>query len=248
MRLILNDRPFSNEEFHDDLIAKNCPRNGHFKHRNKLILDLLTIAGLRPRELCLLAPSHFISSNGSFSEYLLISDVWSFNGTERPVVLSNENVQKSLLNYIKWMIKFGINSTPDKAYLGIDPNKPILVDNDYKPFGLQSRGKNKTTSKLVPQKMNEYIKELILKSGLSRCGVGLSSFHRTWVINTYRSGVDVEKVAILAGLSQETIVNYLAYDPYQYNDIVEWFEQKRIKAEKLRESRAKSRRFKLMID
>jgi hypothetical protein len=180
--------------------------------------------------------------------YTLIEEDWSFNGSERPVVLSNEEVQASLVKYVKWMVQFGVNATPDKAYLGINPNRPILIDDDYKAFGLQSRGKNKNDSKLVPQKMNEYINGLISKSGLDKQNVGLGPFYRTWVINAYRAGIDVKSLSILAGLSQETVVNYLAYDPYQYNDVVEWFEQKRVKKQKLLESRKKMRRFKLNLD
>jgi hypothetical protein len=96
--------------------------------------------------------------------------------------------------------------------------------------------------------MNEYINGLISKSGLDKQNVELGSFHRTWVINAYRAGIDVKSLSILAGLSQETVVNYLAYDPYQYNDVVEWFEQKRVKKQKLLESRKKMRRFKLNLD
>lgn len=213
------------------------------------MLDLLSIAGLRPRELCLLSPSHFMCTKGSFSEFLLVEEEWSFNGVERPIVLSHKEIQTSFVNYIKWMVKFGVNSTPDKAYLGINPNKPIFVDDDYNPFGLQSRGKKKSDdAKLVPQKMNEYINNFIIKSGLDRQNVGLGSFHRTWVINAYRSDIDIKSVAILAGISQETVINYLAYDPVQYNEVVEWFESKRKKKEKLLESRKKMRRFKLNLD
>ncbi len=245
----LNDRIFTADEYHNDLVAKNCPRNGHFKYRNKLILDLLSIAGLRPRELCLLAPANIMCPKGSFSEFLLVEQEWSFNGNERPIILSHKEVQKSLKDYIKWMVKFSINSTPDKAYLGVNPTKPILVDDHYKSFGLQSRGKKKSEdAKLVPQKMNEYIKGLISKSGLDRDNVGLSSFHRTWVINGYRAGYDVKTIAIMAGLSQETVLNYLAYDPQQYNDIVNWFEDRRNKKAKLLESRIKRRKFQLNLD
>jgi hypothetical protein len=187
--------------------------------------------------------------DGSFSEFLLVEENWSFNGSERPIVLSNEEVQSSFVKYIKWMVEFGIHSTPDKAYLGIDPNKPILVDDDYKPFGLQSRGKKKSDDvKLVPQKINEYINNFIIKSGLDKDNVGLGSFHRTWVINAYRADIDVKSVAILAGISQETVINYLAYDPMQYNDVVEWFESKRKKKAKLLESRKKRRKFQLNLD
>lgn len=247
----MNDRPFTTDEYYNDLVAKNCPRNGHFKHRNKLLLDLLSIAGLRPRELCLLAPINFMCPKGSFSEFLLVEDDWSFNGSERPVILSHDEVKKSFVNYIKWMVKFGVNSTPDKAYLGINPNIPIFVDDDYKPFGLQSRGKSKSNeTKLVPQKMNNLINDFLMKSGLNKDNVGLASFHRTWVINAYRSSenMDVKSVAILAGVSQETVTNYLTYDPFQYNEVVEWFEEKRKKKARLLESRMKRRKFQLNLD
>ena len=62
---------------------------------------------------------------GTFSEFLLIGEEWSFNGNERPAVLSHDEVKKSLQDYLHWMIEFGINTTPDKSFLGLDPNKPI---------------------------------------------------------------------------------------------------------------------------
>lgn len=191
-----------------------------------------------------------MSVKGSFSEFLLIEEEWAFNGTERPVILSHPEVQKSFTNYIKWMVKFGINSIPEKAYLGINPNKAIIVDDHYKPFGLQSRGKKKSDDvKLVPQKMNEFINTLITKSCLDTDNVGLASFHRTWVINAYRDGgMDIKSISIIAGISQETVVNYLAYDPKQYDDVVNWFELKRKKKERLLESRKKMRRFTLSLD
>ncbi len=96
--------------------------------------------------------------------------------------------------------------------------------------------------------MNDYIKTFIAKSGLDKDNVGLSSFHRTWVINAYRADMDIKSIPIIAGLSQETVVNYLAYDPYQYNDIVNWFESKRKKKERLLESRKKMRRYTLCLD
>ena len=241
VRFGLRDRLFTTEEYYNDLVAKNCPRNGHFKHRNKLILDLLTIAGLRPRELSLLSPKHFMSVKGEFSEFLLIEAEWSFNGSERPVLLSHVEVQKSFKNYIKWMVKHGVNATPDKAYLNIDPNQPVFVDDKYQPFGLQSRGDNK----LVPQKMNELINSFVAKSGLGRDNVGLGSFHRTWVINAYRAGMDVKSVGILAGISCETVANYLTYDPFQFNELVDWFENKRLKKNRLIESRKKRRKYQL---
>ena len=153
---------------------------------------MLAIVGLRPRELCFLAPSHFMCPKGAFSEFLLIGEEWSFNGNERPVILSHDEVQKSLTDYVKWMVKFGINATIDKSFLGIDPNKPILVDDNYKPFGIQSRGKNSSEEvKLITQSMNNFIKGCILKSGLDKDNVGLASFHRTWVINAYRADIGV---------------------------------------------------------
>lgn len=242
----LKDRPFTVDEYHNDLVAKNCPRNGHFKHRNKVTLDLLSIVGLRPKELCLLAPAHFMCPKGSLAEFLLIDESISFNGVERPLVLSDNEVKKSLVNYLKWMTKYSVNSTPSKSFLGINPIKPILVDDNYKPFELQCRGKNKSDdAKLVPQKMNEYINSLIVRSGLDKDNVGLSSFHRTWVINAYRAEYDVKTIAIMAGLSKETVLNYLAYDPQQYNDIVNWFEDRRKKKARLLESRIKRRKFEL---
>lgn len=45
----MDGRPLTNEEFWQQLVARNCGRTDPFRHRNKLALLLAGIAGLRIR-------------------------------------------------------------------------------------------------------------------------------------------------------------------------------------------------------
>ena len=49
----MEGRPLSSSEFYDDLVKKNFGRNDELKHRNKLLILLAGIIGLRELELTL---------------------------------------------------------------------------------------------------------------------------------------------------------------------------------------------------
>jgi hypothetical protein len=242
----LKGRPISNSELWDDLIGKNCGRKSEFRERNKLALVLMNYCGIRPIELCLITNQLLISSTGLLNELFIMPETISFDGNERPIPLSNEEVKNAIECYLEWLIVRGVNTHPSQSYLGLNPNLPLFVNDLYREFGLQHRGKKIDGSKkLLPISMNKLIDSLIVKAGLNDCGVDRSSFIKSFVIEGYRSGLSVNDLIIIGGMSDTTVKTYLAADLEQYNPITEWFVERGIRKQKRLESLRKMRRFKL---
>lgn len=58
----MDGRPFTNDEFWNHLIAKNTGRTDPLRHRNKLLLLLAGVAGLRESELTLITIGMFLAN------------------------------------------------------------------------------------------------------------------------------------------------------------------------------------------
>ena len=193
------------------------------------------VLGLREIELTLVSISVFIAADGSFNEFAVLPDSITRDGCERPIVLANEEVKRAFEKYIKWLVESGINTLPNKHYLGLNPNAPLFVDDSFKPFTLQSRGES-----ISPHAMNKVLDQLIKNAGLWDAGVRRLSLVRTCVIESYRAGMSTNDIMITTGFSDDSISKILAMDYTAYSPIAEWFikrkatKQKRLESFKIR--------------
>jgi len=231
----MNGRPLVDGELYEPLISRNFGRTTELKHRNKLLLLMAGILGLREIELTLVTVSVFIAPDGSFNEYAVLPEAITRDGNERPVVIANVELKKAFENYIKWLIESGINTLPNKHYLSLNPNAPLFVDDNFKPFTVQRRG-----GSISPHAMNKLLDQLIKNAGLWDSGVRRLSLVRTCVIESYRSGMSTNDVMICTGFSDDSICKILAMDYSAYSPIAEWFvkrkatKQKRLESFKIR--------------
>lgn len=235
----MDGRPLTNPELWDSLIAKNYGRNNELKYRNQLLLLLATVVGLREIELTLAPIELFISPAGELREFVVLPETITRDGYERPVLLSNPQVMEALEQYIKWMLQSGINTQPADHYLGLDPNAPLLVNDDFKAYTVQSRG----NGNLSPYGMNRALDKLIKQADLWDVGVRRISMIRTCVIESYRAGMSTTDLMVVTGFSDETIGKILAMDYAAYSPIADWFEQRKAAKQRRLESFKKRRRF-----
>jgi len=236
----MDGRPLSNVELHEQLITRNYSRSDELKHRNRLLLLLAAIAGLREIELTLVTNALFIAPTGELKEFVVLPEAIARDGFERPIVISSPELQSAFEGYIEWLLTHKINCYPHSYYLGLDPNAQLLVNDNLKPFTTQSRGNS-----ISPHSMNKAIDRLIKNASLWDRGVRRISLVRTCVIESYRAGMSTNDIMIITGFSDETIGNILAMDYTQYSPITEWFEQRNEKKLKRLESFKKRRRFML---
>ena len=239
----MEGRPLSNSEFYNELIKKNYGRNDDLKHRNKLLLLLAGVVGLRELELTLATIDIFISATGDLKEFVVLPETITRDGFERPIVLSHPEVKSALESYLCWLHKVGINRYPHKHFKGLDPNAPLLVNDDLSPFTVQSRGKS-----ISPYSMNKKLNKLIENSGLWNSGIRRISLVRTSVIEGYRSGLSTSDLMCITGLGEESIKSILSMDFAQYSPISKWFEERRTKKAKRLESFKKRRKYMLCLE
>jgi len=119
--------------------------------------------------------------------------------------MAYDELKDAFEKYIKWLIQSGINTMPNKHYLGLNPNAQLFVNNDYKAFTVQSRG-----DKTSPHAMNKALDQLIKDAGLWDCGIRRLSLVRTCVIEFYKSGMSTTDISIVTGFSDDSISKILA--------------------------------------
>jgi hypothetical protein len=214
----MESRPLVNGELYDPLIANNFGRNLELKHRNKLLLLLATLVGLREIELTLATIGLFVAPTGELNEFVILPESITRGGQERPVLITHVEVKKALEQYLKWLLDNNINSLPHKHYLGLDPNAPLLVDDNYKVFTMQSRGES-----ISPNAMNKCIDKLIKNTKLWTQGVRRLSLVRTYVIEAKKAGMSTNDIMITSGFSEDSISKILIMDYSEYSPIFEWF-------------------------
>jgi hypothetical protein len=212
-------RPLTNLEFWQQLVAKNTGRTDPLRHRNKLLLLLAGIAGLRESELTLITIGLFVSPTGDLREFAVLPDSITRDGYERPVLISHPALKEAFEQYIQWLLQSGINTQPAAHHLGFDPTAPLLVNDKGVSFSMQSRGEGA----LTPSAMNKCLDTLIMNAGLTDIGIKRISLLRTAVIESYRSGMSTSDLMITTGFSAETISTILAMDIEQYSPIADWF-------------------------
>lgn len=234
----MDGRPLVDNEFYELLISRNCGRNSELKHRNKLLLLFAGILGLREIELTLITIDLFISPTGEFNEFVVLPDSITRSGTERPIVLSHDEVKAAFEQYVNWLIESGINTMPNKHYSGLNPNAPLFVNDDLKSFTVQNRGERTT-----PAAMNKILDQFIKNADLWDCGIRRLSLVRTCVIESYRQGLSTTEISIITGFSDDSIGKILIMDYTAYSPIAEWFVKRKETKQRHLESFKKRRRF-----
>lgn len=232
-------RPLTNSEFWQQLVAKNTGRTDPLRHRNKLLLLLAGLTGLRESELTLITTGLFVSPTGALREFAVLPDSITRDDYERPVVISHPALKEAFEQYIQWLLQSGINTQPAAHHLGLDPTAPLLVNDKGVSFSMQSRGEGV----LSPSAINKCLDTLIMNAGLADIGIKRISLLRTAVIESYRSGMSTSDLMITTGFSAETISTILAMDIEQYSPIADWFTNRKEAKVKRLDAFKKRRRF-----
>lgn len=92
----MEGRPLTNEDFWQQLVARNCGRTDPLRHRNKLALLLAGATGLRESELTLITIGLFVSPTGELREFVELPDAITRDGFERPIVMSHPTLKEAL--------------------------------------------------------------------------------------------------------------------------------------------------------
>jgi hypothetical protein len=163
-----------------------------------------------------------VAPTGELNEFVILPDTITRDGQERPVLLSHDEVRRAFELYIHWLLDNNISSLPHKHYMGLDPNAPLLVDDNFKPFTKQSRGNS-----ISPNAINKCIDKLIKNTLLWDQGVRRLSLVRTYVIEAKKAGMSTNDIMITSGFSEDSVSKILVMDYSAYSPIYDWFAKRR---------------------
>ncbi|TKB53313.1 integrase [Ferrimonas aestuarii] len=234
----MDSRPLNQDEYYQQLVARNTGRRDGLRYRNTLLLHLATLVGLRESELTQATIGLFVSPTGDLQEFVILPDSITWDGYERPVLLTHPEVKAAFEAYLQWLIESGINTQPGNSHFGLNPNTPLLVSDSGKPYTMQSRG-----DRLSPAAMHRQLDGMIKAADLWDAGVRRKSLMRTYVIFGYRAGLSVNDLMITTGLSESSIQQILVMDLAQYDQIAEWWTTQRERRIKRQEAFARRRKW-----
>ncbi|WP_200768991.1 hypothetical protein [Vibrio nigripulchritudo] len=195
---------------------------------NKLIVQLMTTAAMREIEIATLVVSDFISASGELNELFIIDDERAYNGRERPILFSNDDLKHSIEQYITLLKAEQVLTSPLNSYLGLCPTALFIVNPEtFKPFGVQKRGtKAGGAVNYAPYTLNRHVDGLIANAGLLDIGIKRKSLTRLYVIEAFKSDITIKDICLTSGLSVDTIKKVLAMDLEQYSPLVQWWDKR----------------------
>ncbi len=207
------------------LFKKNSPRNDEFNVVRLLPIKLALMCGMRELEIALLPMSLIVNSNGTLNEILVLPQAIAHKGKERPVIIPEE-LHADFELYLQVLRKYGINSWPHPSYCGFDPNSLFVVDESLTPYTTQCRGRTSSSKRVVAKGLNDHMDRLIKNAGLDVVGVNRKSLLRTFTIEAVRCKWSIQDVALMSGLSQDSVAQNLVMDVSQYSPLSNYFSER----------------------
>ena len=183
---------------------------------------LLTLYGtaLSVTELATITVSDYLDAKGAVRVTSAVRVDVAHNGEERPLYWSNKRVAAALDKYLVWRLNQNHGVTIKKgAYRGLDPDSPIFLTEDGKPYALTKRTLSSGVLSYSCNTLGAYISRLHANAGIE--GGSASAARRTFAVKQHRKGYDLVHIAAILGHKSVTTTRRLVDgDPVRLADIV----------------------------
>lgn len=194
--------------------------SGESRERNVALLMVIYGTGMMLTEVARLPVSAYLKGDGSVLEKSKIAVEIAYNGKERPLWWSNAKVVNAIDKYVAYRIESGHGVTTRKAaYRGLDPESPLFLTGDGKPYRLMTR---KTATGAVSyscDSLSQLFRKLHSQAGIE--GASAMSGRRTFAVRLHRIGFDLRHINELLGHETLTATKRLIdADPVRLGAIV----------------------------
>lgn len=194
--------------------------SGESRERNVALLMVIYGTGMMLTEVARLPVSAYLKGDGSLLEKSKIAVEIAYNGKERPLWWSNAKVVNAIDKYVAYRIESGHGVTTRKAaYRGLDPESPLFLTGDGKPYRLMTR---KTATGAVSyscDSLSQLFRKLHSQAGIE--GASAMSGRRTFAVRLHRIGFDLRHINKLLGHETLTATKRLIdADPVRLGAIV----------------------------
>ncbi|WP_321883652.1 site-specific integrase [Paraburkholderia bannensis] len=149
-------------------------------------------------EVARLPVSAYLKGDGSLLEKSKIASEIAYNGKERPLWWSNAKVVNAIDKYLAYRIESGHGLTTRKAaYRGLDPEPPMFLTGNGKPYRLMKRKTATGTVSYSCDSMSQLFRKLHSQVGIE--GASAMSGRRTFAERLHRLGFDLRHINELLG-------------------------------------------------
>lgn len=192
---------------------------GQSKERDVALLWVAYGTGMMPIELAKLTISDYLAADGALRVESQIRSEIAFNGVARQLYWSNKGVVSALDAYLETRIKYGYGMGVPEQYRGLDPNSPLFLAVDGKPFTFTRRVTPAGQESYSCESLTQIIRRLHAQAGIEN-GSSLSA-RRTFGVRLHRKGFDLRHIQVLLGVQSLTAVKRMVdSDPVRLGAIV----------------------------
>lgn len=183
---------------------------------------LLTLYGtaLNVTELATITVADYLDAKGAVKITSAVRVDVAHNGEERPLYWSNKRIVNALDKYLAWRFerKQGV-SIRKGAYRGLDPDSPLFLTEDGRPYALTKRTLPSGVLSYSCNTLGAYLSRLHANAGIE--GGSAQSARRTFAVKQHRQGRDLVHIAAILGHKSITTTKRLVDgDPVRLADIV----------------------------
>lgn len=185
---------------------------GQAKERDVALLWVAYGTGMMPIELAKLAVGDYLAADGSVRDESEIRADIAFNAIARPLYWSNKSVVAAVGAYL---------ASRTHAGYGIDPESPLFLAVDGKPFTFTRRTTKAGADSYSCESLTQIIRRLHTQAGIE--GGSALSARRTFGVRLHRKGYDLRHIQTLLGAQSITAVKRMVEaDPVRLGAIVSW--------------------------
>lgn len=194
--------------------------SGESRERNVALLMVIYGTGMMLTEVARLRVSAYLKDDGSLLEKSKIAAEIAYNGKERPLWWSNTKVVNAIDKYLAYRVESGHGITTRKAaYRGLDPESPLFLTGDGKPYRLTTRKTSTGAISYSCDSMSQLFRKLHSQAGIE--GASAMSGRRTFAVRLHRLGSDLRHINELLGHETLTATKRLIdADPVRLGAIV----------------------------
>lgn len=231
MRDILKGRPPTKAEY-SKILKVSVNRTNQWSIVGKLVIQLMSCAALRESEVAHLMVKDLVAANGELHELIILDSGRAYNGKDRPILL-NEDIKKTLEQYLALLRSEDVISAPDESYLGLMPTALLIINPEtFKPFGVQKRGVRAGRVAYSSTHLNKFVDGILKAAKLSDVGITRKSLLRLYCCEAYKSDISLRDISVLSGFAIDSIRKAISMDTSQYAPIHDWFTKRDKAAEK----------------
>jgi integrase len=191
-------------------VTAACSNN---PRRDRALLALVLGTPMKVIELARLTVADVLAENGDYLRDCTMRPELAYNGKPRPLSWESKRLRTYLDSYLTQRVREGdgVTNLPG-SYRGLDPESPLILTDEGKPFPLDRRTTPKGATSYTCSSMTRLISRRMAEAGLE--GATAESGRRTFAVNLQRQGFSIAVIhRLLGNANLKTTRRLLDSDP-----------------------------------